>query len=177
MTNRPLDNSTPAARLAFVAAFGVTFVFGLFVWPLFSAEDVTQPLQFNHLAHAEYDIECVDCHTRVLTAADPGLPDNAVCFDCHEEAMGESPAELALVEWLQGEAEISWRPLYLQPAHVFFSHQRHAAVGAIECSACHGDFGQLERPPESAPHRLTMDECTDCHASTEVEDDCTSCHR
>lgn len=175
--SRASDTPTPTTRLSFVAAFVAVFVLGLFAWPWLSAEDIAQPLEFNHLAHAEYDIECVDCHTRVLTAMDPGLPDNAVCFDCHEEAIGESAAELALIEWLQGDEEIPWRPLYLQPAHVFFSHQRHAAVGEIECSSCHGDFGQLEQPPTSAPHKLTMDECTDCHLQTEVDDDCTSCHR
>lgn len=177
MNNQVAPEPTPTTRLAFAASFLAVFVLGLLVWPLLSAEDVSQPLAFNHRVHAEYDLECVDCHTQVMTAAVPGLPANAICQDCHDEALGESAAEQELLEWLANEQPIPWRPLFRQPAHVFFSHRRHANVGGLDCSLCHGDFGQLESPPTSVPTKLTMEQCEDCHTQSEVEDDCTSCHR
>lgn len=177
MSARWSETGAPATRLAFCVAFVAFFMLGLFAWPAAFPADVRQPFEYNHRIHTDAKIPCTVCHTTVLSAAKPGLPNNATCYECHQQKLSDSPNEPILQEWLAGDEEIPWHRLFRQPSHVYFSHQRHAGVGQLECSTCHGEFGQLERPPVRQPRKLTMDACLDCHVQNEVVDDCSSCHR
>ncbi len=167
----------PAFRLGFVAGFLLFLLAGLAVWPALSRPPVRQPIRFNHELHADAGLECLDCHPGVETAAGPGLPRNAVCADCHEEALTDSTEEAKLVDYLQRGEQVPWVPLFRKAAHVFFPHRRHVGSARLECSTCHADTGERSEPPPFPPMWLTMQECIDCHTTNQVPNDCTRCHR
>ncbi len=136
-----------------------------------------QPVEFNHRLHVEdVGLECTDCHAYYASETFSGMPDADACSFCHEEAQGEDPEEAKLAQLLADGRTLDWRPLFRQPAHVFYSHRRHVTVAKLECEACHGSIAASEAPPRSVD-TLSMDDCIECHEQQGVEDDCTSCHR
>ena len=135
------------------------------------------PIAFNHEVHVvENEFECTFCHTHILEETYAGLPDLEICSMCHSEALGDSQNEKVLVRLIENETPLEWNHRFRQPAHVFYSHQRHVAVGGLECKTCHGDIGQSSVMPARV-ERLTMDFCIDCHEGNNVSTDCTACHR
>jgi hypothetical protein len=77
---------------------------------------------------------------------------------------------------LREKKEISWKRIYEQPDHVFFSHRRHAVLGKIPCKTCHGEIGQSGRPPARPWVKMTMGWCMECHEKNKVTNDCLTCH-
>jgi hypothetical protein len=138
---------------------------------------VVQPIAFNHRKHVQDEgLECIACHAYYETETFSGLPGPEACALCHHEPKGESAEEKKLVGMLQRGEPLLWKPLFQQPAHVFYSHRRHVVVAGIECTVCHGNIADSERPPERVV-RLTMKDCLRCHTEKVVSTDCTACHR
>lgn len=138
---------------------------------------IVQPIVFDHKKHVQdLELECSACHPYYQTETFSGLPGPEICALCHLEPQGESPEEMKLVDVLKSGAPLEWKPLFQQPAHVFYSHRRHVAVAGIACSVCHGDIAESARPPEQVV-RLTMDDCVRCHEEQGASTDCTACHR
>jgi hypothetical protein len=102
----------------------------------------------------------------------PGMPKVAVCLSA-TDPLSQNPEE---ENQTTPESARSWKRIYEQPDHVFFSHRRHVVLGKMECTNCHGDIGQSEKPPSTPWVRMTMDWCMDCHAKKKVTNDCLACH-
>ncbi len=162
-------------------------LFGIFVllvgllvafrWYEFFAEPVTQPLAFNHKVHTE-TLKCEECHTGVQNSAYAGLPDIKICMGCHsEEPLSKSPEEKKLINFIKKEQDIKWIRIFKNPVHVYFSHNRHVSVGKLECEKCHGDMGNMVKPPGTALVELEMSDCMACHEKNNVDTSCVICHK
>jgi len=142
------------------------------------ARSVEQPLAFNHARHAEFEIECADCHEGVEQSAFAMIPPVSLCMGCHEDEDPATPEMKRLMDAAAGKAEIPWVRLYRLPAHVIFSHERHVVFGEVSCRTCHGNHGTSERPPpRPEPMVLTMAGCMECHETRHALNDCIACHR
>jgi hypothetical protein len=145
--------------------------------PAFLRSSVRQPISFNHQKHVkELDLACSSCHLTVEKEAFSGLPAAEVCASCHAEPQGKTAEEAKLVERLKSGGPLDWKPLFRQPAHVFYSHRRHVVAAKIECPVCHGSIAQTTSPPGRV-RRLRMADCVECHRRAGVSTDCTACHR
>ena len=82
---------TILALLAFViVVVGFAAAIYAYAW---RAEPVVQPVAFNHALHLnEAETECLDCHTDAETGVYAGLPDRAICFDCHDADEVHNPS-------------------------------------------------------------------------------------
>ncbi|RPI99871.1 MAG: hypothetical protein EHM36_15405, partial [Deltaproteobacteria bacterium] len=134
-----------------------------------------QPVAFNHKKHADQGLECDACHRFYKTQTFSGLPSLAVCLECHQEPVTQSPEEEKIRQYAKRGEEIPWKRIYQQPDHVFFSHRRHVVLGKMECKSCHGNMGEMEKPPAKPFVLMTMDWCMDCHAERKVTNDCQAC--
>lgn len=162
---------------AFVLAGGATTALTLGGRPAFFRPAVRQPISFNHKKHVtELDIGCTTCHVTVETEAFSGLPDAELCAGCHLEPQGKGEKEKRLVEMLKKGTALTWKPLFRQPAHVFYSHRRHVIAAKLQCSVCHGAIAETTAPPGRVTP-LEMDDCISCHRKARVATDCTACHR
>ncbi len=141
------------------------------------SREVEQPIAFNHRKHAqELDLACNTCHEYFEKEAFSGLPTADVCGVCHSEPQGKSAEERRLVQLLKTGAPLEWKPLFLQPPHVYYSHRRHVIAARIECPVCHGAIASTVEPPTRVT-RLRMQDCLDCHRRRGAPTDCTTCHR
>ncbi len=143
-----------------------------------SGDGIEQPVPFGHALHAKLGVGCTDCHAGVLVRARATLPRIAMCAECHADVESTNEVRARVREHVDKGTEIPWRRLYTLPAHVVFSHERHAGIGAMECAECHGAHGESVEPPR-APEGwvLTMDGCVDCHEARGASVDCVACHR
>lgn len=189
--------------LAFLAGLLATLVVGWTALPDALYRQQQQPLQFSHRTHTGDDVEmaCIDCHRIDARSRLTRIPTVAVCIDCHEEAMGDTPAEQILVENYIGKGrEIPWLVYSRQPDHVHFSHPLHVTVAELACEDCHGDHGASEVLPPYEENRLTgysrliwghaiartgrqswegkkMVDCSACHRKHGVVESCMDCHK
>jgi hypothetical protein len=155
-------------------AIGTLF---LFFWiNLGVGSKIGQPISFNHKKHVEQGLECDACHRYFKTQTFSGLPDIAICLECHKEPITNNPEEEKIRQYERKKEQIPWRYIYGEPDHVFFSHRRHVVLGKMECKNCHGDIGQSEKPPSRPWVKMTMNWCMDCHAKKKVTNDCLACH-
>jgi Cytochrome c7 and related cytochrome c/Class III cytochrome C family len=162
---------------AFVLVSGATTALTLGGRRAFFRPAVRQPISFNHRKHVkELDLACTTCHLTVETEAFSGLPDADVCAGCHLEPQGKSEEEKRLVEMLKKGTALAWKPLFRQPAHIFYSHRRHVIAAKLQCRVCHGAIADTVAPPVRV-RRLVMDDCVSCHRKAHVSTDCTACHR
>ena len=99
-----------------------------------------------------------------------------LCAGCHLEPQGKSEEEKRLVELLKKGTDLAWKPLFRQPAHVFYSHRRHVIAAKLQCLVCHGAIADTTAPPVRV-RRLVMNDCVSCHRKAHVSTDCTACHR
>jgi hypothetical protein len=136
-----------------------------------------QPIAFNHKKHAEQGMGCDACHKHYNTEAFSGMPDIAVCLECHKEAITKSPEEEKIRQFAKKGQKSPWRRLYGEPDHVFYSHRRHVVLGKMECKTCHGNIGESEKPPAAPYVQMTMGWCMSCHAKNKVTNDCLACHQ
>jgi len=145
---------------------------------------VEQPVPYPHRLHvAQEEIACTECHIGAETATHATIPDETICLDCHEEAMGESPAEAQLVALLAAGEPIPWVRVTRVTEQVHFSHRRHVLAGQILCETCHGDVHTMEapftRPFISFKGRAGMERCIACHQESgnpRAVLDCALCH-
>ncbi len=135
-----------------------------------------QPIAFNHKKHAEQGLQCDTCHKYYKTQTFSGIPDLAVCLECHKDPVTQSPEEEKIRQFAKKGEPIPWRQIHREPDHVFYSHRRHVVLGKIECQVCHGEIGQSESPPTKPFVRMTMDWCMACHSKRGVTNDCVACH-
>jgi hypothetical protein len=149
----------------------------IFRWYEFFAGAVTQPLAYSHNVHTEI-LKCEECHTGVLNSAAARLPDIKICLGCHsEEPISKSPEEKKLINFIKQNKDIPWVRLYKNPAHVYFSHNRHVSVGKLECEKCHGNMGKATQPPGTVLIRMDMGYCISCHKKHDVDISCIICHK
>lgn len=149
------------------------------------SRDVEQPIAFVHKVHvAEEEIPCTDCHVGAEEADHATIPLTEACVECHEEAIGESPAEARLVRFVEEEEPIPWKRVHRLHEHVRFSHRRHVVAGQILCERCHGEVAELElpfsRPYVNFSGELGMERCVTCHLESgnpRASIDCALCHR
>jgi len=170
------------SRIAFVVGF-VGFFASSATIALLRAGTATsvgggeQPIAFNHRMHVqELELECSTCHAFYEKEAFSGLPTAEDCAMCHAEPLGSSSEEAALIALIESGRPIAWKPLFRQPAHVFYSHRRHVVQAGIDCQECHGTIGESEKPPMRVTP-IDMDGCLDCHEREGASIACTSCHR
>ncbi len=150
------------------------------IWILggFSDDDIRQPLPFSHKIHvAENELECTECHTRVMEHQRATLPLLEVCQDCHSEELTETELEAQLLAYTTSDMPIPWQRIYAVPDHVYFSHRRHVVLGELACAVCHGDVASLDVPPTAPVVPVTMDGCMNCHEKNHITNDCLACHR
>jgi len=153
---------------------GGVFFFLMISFGMVSKAD--QPISFNHKKHLEQGTECITCHRYFKTQTFSGMPEIAICIECHKDPITQNPEEEKIRKSFQEGKDIPWRRVYEQPDHVFFSHRRHVVLAKMDCKECHGNIGQSERPPSRPWIKMTMDWCMDCHARTKASNDCLACH-
>ena len=147
-------------------------------WLLGRREPIEQPIAFNHARHAEEGLGCLDCHAAAAEGEYATLPLLSTCQLCHAEALGESPEEAKLLEFVERGEEIPWRLVNRVEGHVYFHHAAHVTLGKMECSECHGDMTQASVPPPASQIAdLSMRRCMECHSERYVTNDCIACHK
>lgn len=169
---------TQSKKILFGLLVLLVITFVAYRWyDFFSAEEIRQPLQFNHRVHTEM-IQCEDCHGGVKKSASATLPGLSVCMGCHgDKPLTDRPEEKKLLQYISQNQEIRWQRIFRNPVHVYFSHARHVAVGQLECEKCHGEMGKRTRPPGQALVNLTMDDCISCHKQKKIDTSCVICHK
>ena len=155
-------------------------VLGLAAGTLFWAgatEWKSQPVPFPHDKHVDFGIACEACHVGAKDSVRATIPNVQTCAFCHVPGKAGPRTPGILEAHVRDMKPISWQKLYQAPRHVTFSHKRHAASGKIECKACHGEIGKMEKALSRKPVPLSMDGCMDCHRMEGVTTDCLACHR
>lgn len=135
-----------------------------------------QPISFNHKKHVEQGLECDSCHRYFKTQNFSGMPDISICMECHKEAITKNREEEKIRQFAKKGEEISWKRIYKEPDHVFFSHRRHVVLGKMDCKNCHGEIARSERPPSKPWGKMSMKWCMDCHSKKKITNDCLACH-
>ncbi len=96
---------------------------------------------------------------------------------CHAEALTKSPEEEKIRAIAKMGNEIPWVQITHVPRHVYFSHRRHATLGNLNCTDCHGAMDKRSEPPSRPFRAMDMNGCIDCHEQRKVSHDCNDCHR
>jgi len=160
--------------------FLIGFITGLlvlsFLISLGVGSKTEQPISFSHKKHQEQGVECITCHPYYQDQTFAGIPTVATCLECHKEPITKSSEEEKIRQFEKRGEAIPWKGIYEEPDHVFFSHRRHVVLGKIECSSCHGNIGETERPPSKPWVNMTMRWCMNCHQQGKVTNDCLACH-
>jgi len=121
-----------------------------------------QPVPFNHRVHVN-QMTCIFCHRLYETREMAGRPELFRCMLCHAYEVSKSPVAQKLRELAGKERELAWTRLTRVAPFVRFSHQRHVAVGKVDCAACHGDIALATQPPSAPLVAIDMQLCLDCH--------------
>ncbi len=128
---------------------------------------------FDHVIHAENDLECTDCHRAIAGSDGITTPDRADCADCHAEyEAGKPPGKYDLS--LFASSDSPWQHVSRLPDERIFSHQDHVAVVA-QCRDCHVGITGSRRVDKSLA--VTMDACVSCHTEQRAANECQTCHR
>jgi len=134
-----------------------------------------QPVPFSHKVHAgDNRIGCLMCHVYAERSPVAGVPSMARCAGCHRFVGQDKPAVQQVMQASTEGKPIEWLQIYRLPDHVFFTHERHLAVGLV-CTSCHGEVAAMEVMTQVSP--LTMGWCVDCHRSRQAPIDCLTCHK
>lgn len=135
-----------------------------------------QPIDFFHQVHAgERQIACEFCHRTAKTADFAGMPSTRLCMSCHRVIILDSPEIWKLRSYWELGSGVPWQRVYSLPAHVFFSHKAHTALGKMTCEPCHGPVQSVSKVGKARP--MTMGWCLDCHRKQKASTDCWACHR
>lgn len=162
----PRSNAVFRLVLAILVAGAAGTVGALMVFPRIpagtgQAEQVGQPVQFDHRHHVQDDlIDCRYCHTTVDKAASAGIPTTELCLNCHSQVWNKSPLlDLVRASWFSNRP-IEWVRVHRVPDFVYFNHAIHVNKG-VGCVECHGRVDLMPAIEQVAP--LTMGWCLDCH--------------
>lgn len=133
-----------------------------------------KPFVFSHKVHVTGEsMECGDCHTAWQEADDPGLPGLAGCKLCHDNIDKDKPPERR-VETLYRDGKYLATGVARLSDEVVFSHKRHV-TDQESCKTCHTGIEEDETlDPRLA---VTMSECSECHTTRKVANECATCHR
>jgi hypothetical protein len=192
-------------RGLFFSACGlaVALCAGWIVFPYLLYSRTRQPLEFSHRTHVgeKGGMACNDCHPIREDGRFAGIPPTAKCAECHQEALGSTPAEKALVEeYVRKGREIPWLVYSRQPDNAYFSHSAHVKLGRVPCDRCHGPRGTSDRLPVFQGNRLSgysrdiwghslarvalaswegkkMTDCARCHQQLGKQESCLDCHK
>ncbi len=168
----------PAGALGITLVILAALTGGAFAYWNWDRGRIVQPIAFNHRAHvANAQIQCSECHAYYSQGAHSGLPGADVCMACHSDALTKSPEEARLRQSFERGNPPVFKKLFHLPAHVFYSHRRHAVLGKLECARCHGQIADTVAPPTRPLVQISMDFCIGCHTQSNVTIDCKSCHR
>ncbi len=187
-----VNKDKPIAPVILFLILGIVagMIVGWVIYPKLLYSKQEQPIDFNHVLHAELvDDGCESCHFFRTDGTFSGVPKLEQCMDCHEEQQGESASEAKFVEeYVSKGIEVPWLIYSRQPDSVFFSHAAHIKIGKMECVTCHGPIDQSEHLRPYEENRLTgysrdiwgkniaglkknpwdrmkMDDCANCHAT------------
>ena len=120
---------------------------------------------------------CVGCHRNAPNGQAASIPGATVCAACHAEPLTHGHEEQKLGKYIDDSSEIPWVRVHdYLPGDIVFSHERHVMLGEMACQQCHKDVQNSTRPLVHLAE-LSMDDCIDCHASTNANTDCMVCHR
>jgi hypothetical protein len=187
--------------------FGIGFVIAMFLgWVAFPRALYVrqeQPLDFFHKTHAEKSglNGCDSCHAVGGDGQYSGIPKTEVCAGCHAAKLGTSQDEALLVgNYVKQSKETPWLVYSRQPANVWFSHAIHTQRAGLNCTECHGSYGQSDQLKVYEQNRVTgysrdlwghsisrlrraphdgmkMTDCENCHRHHHVEVGCLGCHQ
>ncbi len=125
----------------------------------------------------EQGLECDTCHRYYKTETFSGMPDIAVCLECHKEPVTQSPEEEKIRQFAKkGEADSLEANL---PASLIMSSILIDAMSFLERWSVRPvteTIGQSEKPPTTPFVQMTMGWCMNCHAKKKVTNDCLACH-
>lgn len=136
---------------------------------------------FNHKAHVVgEEMKCDICHKTAAKEAAAGMPTFKSCNKCHEAIDAKKAPERGIKNFLV-ETKPVWSHITdfrtVGPDTIKFSHKVHVDA-KMQCTTCHK--GIENATAITAKLRVTMKECIDCHAKTNVgenvRNDCTICH-
>ncbi len=130
-------------------------------------------LAFSHAIHIKEELECADCHAGAANTDNPGMPVLAQCMLCHQAIDAPKPAEKKIAN-LFVDGKLVAAHVSKLADEVKFSHARHVASGE-KCDSCHSGIASNERIETDM--RVSMDKCTQCHASKGTANECASCHK
>jgi menaquinone reductase, multiheme cytochrome c subunit len=156
------------------AAFGLgvatMLAAGWFAFPRALYVRQEQPRGFRHKIHAEKSgiSQCGDCHTLHEDGTFTGIPSAETCATCHSEPMAAQ-----------------WLVYSRQAANVWFSHAIHLRLAKLNCTDCHGAYGdsaqrmayQQDRISGYSRSVMPMSQCEGCHRQRKIEVGCLGCHK
>ncbi|MGB9510342.1 MAG: hypothetical protein WBU20_01540, partial [Candidatus Acidiferrum sp.] len=133
--------------LVFLAGVVIALIAGWAVFPRALYVSRQQPLDFFHKTHAEKSglTGCDSCHVLGSDGQFTGMPRDEVCVGCHTDKLGTSQAEALLVgNYLKQSEQPPWLIYSQQPANVWFSHAIHTKRAGLNCTDCHGNYGESD---------------------------------
>jgi hypothetical protein len=100
-----------------------------------------QPIAFPHHTHVTVNkMQCEYCHSVARKSIHAGVPETAVCMNCHQYIKKDSPEIRKVAEYWARKEPIPWKKVHDMPDFVYFSHERHVR-GGVQCTECHGQVG------------------------------------
>lgn len=189
--------------LVFGTGFAIALIAGWVAFPRALYSRHAQPLGFFHKTHSEKSglASCDSCHTFGNNGEFSGIPRTEVCAGCHADKLGSSKAEATLVDtYIKPGQQPPWLIYSRQPANVWFSHAVHTRRASLNCTDCHGNYGESDQTRiyeknrisgysrdiwghsisrlRRAPHDgMKMTDCESCHRRRHVEVGCLGCHQ
>ena len=159
-TNRlPLKIAIGAVLVVTAVSGGVTYYFT----PKYTrvGYQPIQPIAFSHEIHAgQLGMDCRYCHNGVEKSWYSNIPAAAVCMNCHNQVLKDSPKlELVRESALSGKP-IEWVQIHKTPDYVYFNHSVHVNRG-VSCVKCHGQVNHMDEVRHEKP--LSMSFCLECH--------------
>lgn len=131
------------------------------------------PRPFNHAAHIDRGISCLDCHAGGEKEIKAGMPTKDSCMVCHEDIDKEPlRAKEKTVAWfLDDTGQPVWSSFTGQSDEIRFAHTNHKQA----CTVCHAGIDKDTGLVPSRPQR--MDSCMSCHQrEAPTKNDCATCH-
>jgi hypothetical protein len=172
-TRSPRSSASRRTLASRIAAAFMLVSAGSCMW-LGSLVSRDHSLAFDHEQHVKgQGLSCINCHQNAKRADDPGMPALDQCMTCHEEIDADKPAEKH-VDTLFRDDKFNARHADRLPAEAVFSHKRHTTAD-LDCGTCHTGIETNTRI--TADMHVSMDRCTQCHASRNVPAECATCHR
>jgi len=126
---------------------------------------------FEHRAHSNRGIACLQCHVGIAQAKDEGpshLPTRDTCVQCHSKP--HDPNDCAGCHG----ARLTRERAALARTHLKFAHDRHVPLLGGQCVPCHAAAGDAKQEQLRPP----MAQCFTCHAHKDQWQSarCDACH-